>query len=94
MQNSEPTEAELERGILEAVRLGLAEVARTLSRRLEGRRTGEANVVAFPVRRKSQAPTGGWPRRGSGSPSRRLPGSSRNDQRIDRDGYRLSARHT
>ena len=52
VQNSEPTEADLERGILEAVRLGLADVARTLSRRLERRRAGEGNVVALPVRRK------------------------------------------
>jgi hypothetical protein len=50
VQNSEPTEAELERGILEAVRLGLADVARTLSRRLE-RRRGGGNVVTLPVAR-------------------------------------------
>ena len=52
VQNSEPTEAELERGILEAVRLGLGDVARTLSRRLERRRAREGNVVALPVRLK------------------------------------------
>jgi hypothetical protein len=52
VQNSEPTEAALERGILEAVRLGLGDVARTLSRRLERRRSPEDNVVALPVRRK------------------------------------------
>ncbi len=52
MQNSEPTEAELERGILEAVRLGLADVARTLSRRLERRRGAGSNVVTLPVRVK------------------------------------------
>jgi len=41
VQNSEPMEAELERGILEAVRLGLADVARTLSPRgsIRGRPT-------------------------------------------------------
>jgi hypothetical protein len=54
VQNSEPTEAELERGILEAVRLGLADVARTLSRRLERRRSGEGNVVTLPVARSKQ----------------------------------------
>jgi hypothetical protein len=49
VQNTEPTEAELERGILEAVRLGLADVARTLSRPLEDQRRGApANAVAFP----------------------------------------------
>jgi len=52
VQNSEPTEAELERGILDAVRLELADVARTLSRRLERRRGGEGNVVTLPVRKK------------------------------------------
>jgi hypothetical protein len=52
VQNSEPSEAELERGILEAVQLGLADVARTLSRRLELRRGGAGNVVALPVRLK------------------------------------------
>jgi hypothetical protein len=50
VQNSEPTEAELERGILEAVRLGLGDVARTLSRRLELPRGG-SNVVTLPVAR-------------------------------------------
>jgi hypothetical protein len=35
---SEPTDAEIERGILEAVRLGLADVARTLSAQLDERR--------------------------------------------------------
>jgi hypothetical protein len=54
VQNSEPTEAELERGILEAVRLGLAEVARTLSRRLERRRGVAGNVVTLPVARSRQ----------------------------------------
>ena len=52
VQNSEPTEAELERGILEAVRLGLGDVARTLSRRLERRRGAGSNVVTLPVRVK------------------------------------------
>jgi hypothetical protein len=44
---SEPTDAELERGILDAVRLGLADVARTLSVQLEERRRNRlpANVV-------------------------------------------------
>ncbi len=55
MQNSEPMEAELERGILEAVRLGLADVARTLSRRLGRRRSGEGNVVALPVSRSQRS---------------------------------------
>ena len=41
-----PSDDELERGILDAVRLGLADVARTLSAQLEERRRARAgNVV-------------------------------------------------
>jgi hypothetical protein len=55
VQNSEPSEAELERGILEAVRLGLADVARTLWRRLERRRSSEGNVLTLPVARSKHS---------------------------------------
>jgi hypothetical protein len=41
---SGPTDAELERGILDAVSLGLGDVARTLSHRLQARRRGP-NVI-------------------------------------------------
>jgi hypothetical protein len=48
-----PTDAELERGILDAVRLGLGDVARTLSVQLTERQRGRSTtVVAFPVRRE------------------------------------------
>jgi hypothetical protein len=49
VQNSEPTEAELERGIVDAVRLGLSDVARTLSAQLEDRRQARlpANVYGI-----------------------------------------------
>ena len=47
-----PSTAELEHGILDAVRAGLFDVARTLSAQLEDRRRERAgNVVALPVRR-------------------------------------------
>jgi hypothetical protein len=47
-----PSDAELERGILDAVRMGLADVARTLSAQIEERRRARAgNVVALPMRR-------------------------------------------
>jgi hypothetical protein len=43
-----PSDAELERGILDAVRMGLGDVARTLSGQLEERRRARAgNVVAL-----------------------------------------------
>ena len=44
-----PTDAELERGILDAVRLGLADVAKTLATQLDERRRARtpANVVPF-----------------------------------------------
>ena len=46
-RNAEPTDAEMERGILDAVRLGLSDVARTLSTRLDDRRRARlpANVI-------------------------------------------------
>ena len=47
---TEPSEAELERGILDAMRIGLVDVARTLAARLEARRT-TGNVVDFTVER-------------------------------------------
>lgn len=44
-----PSDAELERGILDALRHGLVEVAKTLGAQLEGRRHARAgNVVALP----------------------------------------------
>jgi hypothetical protein len=47
-----PTDAELERGILDAVRAGLFDVARTLSAQLEDRRRARGgNVVPFPAKR-------------------------------------------
>jgi hypothetical protein len=47
-----PSDSELERGILTAVRLGLGDVARTLSAQLEERRTGRGgNVIQLPARR-------------------------------------------
>ena len=52
-QKAEPSDAELEGGILDAVRMGLADVARSLSARLEGRqRAGLANVVPLDARRR------------------------------------------
>jgi hypothetical protein len=47
--NAEPvSDDELERGILDAVRMGLSDVARTLSAQLEERRRGRAgNVVTL-----------------------------------------------
>jgi hypothetical protein len=49
VQNAEPAEADLERGILDAVRLDLSDVARTLSARLEDRRRARlpANVYGI-----------------------------------------------
>jgi hypothetical protein len=50
---SEPSDAELERGILDAVRLGLGDVARTLSAQLDARRSrAPSNVVAIASRKK------------------------------------------
>jgi hypothetical protein len=51
--NAEPaSDGELERGILDAVRMGLSDVARTLSAQLEERRRGRAgNVVPLSRRR-------------------------------------------
>ena len=53
--NAQPTDAELERGILDAVRLGLGDVARTLSAQLEDRRRSAqpSNVVPFRGRVQS-----------------------------------------
>jgi hypothetical protein len=48
--NAEATDADLERGILRAVDLGLADVARTLAAQLDERRKArEGNVI--PIRR-------------------------------------------
>jgi integrase len=48
-----PSDAELERGIVEAVTLGLADVARALAGRLEERRRGRVgNVVPLSARRR------------------------------------------
>ena len=53
----EPTDAELERGILDAVMLELGDVARTLAGRLEERRMARAgNVVALDAKRRRGAP--------------------------------------
>lgn len=50
--NAEPTVAELERGILDAVKLGLADVAKTLAGQLEQRkRPVMSNVVKLESRR-------------------------------------------
>ncbi len=46
---SEPTDAELERGILDAVRLGLGDVARTLSGQLEARRAARLPKNVTPI---------------------------------------------
>jgi hypothetical protein len=55
MPNGEPSDGELERGILDAVKLGLLDVARTLSGRLDARQRERAsNVVALDTRRRSQ----------------------------------------
>jgi hypothetical protein len=52
-QNAEPTDAEMERGILDAMRLGLGDVARTLSTRLQDRRRAHApaNVLDYELER-------------------------------------------
>jgi hypothetical protein len=48
----EPADSELERGILDAMRLGLVDVAKTLASRLEGRRRSPpTNVIDFESRR-------------------------------------------
>jgi hypothetical protein len=48
----EPSDTELERGILDAVRLGLGDVARTLAAQLDERRRARAgNVVDLGARR-------------------------------------------
>jgi hypothetical protein len=49
----EPTDAELERGILDAVRLGLDDVARTLAAQLDDRRRSHIphNVVDYSAER-------------------------------------------
>ncbi len=47
---TEPTDVELERGILDAMRIGLVDVARTLATRLEGRRA-LGNVVDLAAER-------------------------------------------
>ena len=47
---SEPTDADLERGILDAVRLGLGDVARALAGQLEGRQRARAGNV-LPIDR-------------------------------------------
>jgi hypothetical protein len=48
----EPTDAELERGILDAVRAGLGDVARVLAAQLEARQRARAgNVVELASRR-------------------------------------------
>jgi len=41
---------DLERGVLDALRMGLADVARTLRDRLDARTRSTDNVVAFPAR--------------------------------------------
>jgi len=48
--NAEPSDAELERGILDALRLGAVDVARTLNAQLETRRRTRlpSNVVPLP----------------------------------------------
>ena len=48
-----PSDAELERGILDAVRMGLADVARTLAAQLDGRRMARLpdNIRAIGVAR-------------------------------------------
>ncbi len=50
---AEPTDAEIERGILDAVRMGLGDVARTLSRQLEDRILARTpnNIVALTSRK-------------------------------------------
>jgi hypothetical protein len=51
----EPSDAELERGILDAVRAGLADVARVLSGQLEARQRSRAgNVVTFDPKRRTR----------------------------------------
>jgi len=46
---SGPTDAELERGILDAVRMGLADVARTLSVQLDHRRMARVPDNVRPI---------------------------------------------
>ena len=55
-RGNEPTDAELERGILDAVKMGLADVARTLAAQLEARQRARAgNVVALdPSKRRGR----------------------------------------
>jgi hypothetical protein len=52
---SEPTDAQLEQGILEAVHLGLGDVARTLAAQLEARRqAGTGKVVNLDSKRRQR----------------------------------------
>ena len=55
---SEPTDTELERGILDAVKLGAVDVARTLSARLDDRRRVRVpnNVVDYDTERSKRRP--------------------------------------
>lgn len=58
---AEPTDTELERGILDAVRQGLGRVAETLSRQLDARltardRAARENVIELDARRAPKAP--------------------------------------
>jgi hypothetical protein len=46
---SEPSDAELERGILEAVKMGLGDVARSLSARLDARQRARAGNVVLDL---------------------------------------------
>jgi hypothetical protein len=48
---SEPSDAELERGILDALRLGLADVAQTLSARLDARHDKFSGIVDLTAER-------------------------------------------
>jgi hypothetical protein len=48
-QGSGPADAELERGILDAVRMGLADVARTLSAQLDDRRLARVPDNVRPI---------------------------------------------
>jgi hypothetical protein len=50
---SEPTDAELERAIVDAVGMGLADVARTLAAQLEDRRRTRAGKV-IPIDRNKR----------------------------------------
>jgi hypothetical protein len=51
---SEPSDAELERGILDAVRLGLADVARTLAGQLDERRRARVPNNVVSLRRRGR----------------------------------------